>query len=114
MLGCRRIYLPRLGGVFCALGMQYSDLRHDYVRSFAQLLTSENLEKLGDLFDEMSDKTRTILVNQGLGERDLTYLRELDLCYRGQEWQVRIGFPEDLSSDVTALRARFKSLMALI
>ena len=31
-LGCRRVYVPRLAGAFCALGMLHADVRHDYVR----------------------------------------------------------------------------------
>ena len=31
-LGCRRVYVPRLSGAFCALGMLHADMRHDYVR----------------------------------------------------------------------------------
>src|SRR3546814_6412279 len=32
LLGCAKVYLPRLSGAFCALGMLHSDVRHDLVR----------------------------------------------------------------------------------
>src|SRR6185436_4467157 len=31
-LECTRVYVPRLAGAFCALGMLHADVRHDYVR----------------------------------------------------------------------------------
>ena len=33
-LGSRHVYLPRLAGAFCALGMLHSDVRHDSVRVY--------------------------------------------------------------------------------
>jgi N-methylhydantoinase A len=93
MLGCRQIYVPRLGGVFCALGMQYSDLRYDYVRGYTKLLTDRNLTEFEALFVEMGEQARDALISQGVSKGNLAYERAIDLCYRGQQWHVRVDLP---------------------
>ena len=32
LLGCARVYIPRLSGAFCAMGMLHSNVRHDLLR----------------------------------------------------------------------------------
>src|SRR5262249_4682842 len=108
MLGCKQIYLPRLGGVFCALGMQYSDLRYDYVRSCSGLLSDEALHELNSLFEEMGHKTRDVLVGQGINKGNLKYERPLDLFYRGQQWHVRFNIPATAEKSSKVIRNLFE------
>jgi N-methylhydantoinase A len=49
-LGCRRVYLPRLSGAFCALGMLLADMRPDYVRMHLARLDDADRERIAAIF----------------------------------------------------------------
>ncbi|MBI08238.1 MAG: 5-oxoprolinase [Rhodospirillaceae bacterium] len=103
MLGCRAVYIPRLSGVFCALGMLNTDLRLDFVRTrYSRLedVTSQELEKI---FAELEADAMAQLEASGAPRVDCA--REMDLRYTGQSWDVRI--PID-SVDNAQIRQRFE------
>jgi N-methylhydantoinase A len=111
MLNCRRVYVPRLGGVLCALGMHYSDLRYDFVRSCVRELNEDGLQQFHELLAEMFEKAGQLLEYQPTLTGSVRYERALDLCYQGQQWQVRLELPDgEASCSPALLRRRFEML----
>lgn len=104
MLGCRAVYIPRLSGVFCALGMLHTDLRLDFVRTRYGRLDEVPASELETIFAELEAEATAQLEASGAPEIDCT--REIDLRYTGQSWDVRI--PLD-SLDKSEIRQRFEA-----
>ncbi|HZD25714.1 MAG TPA: hydantoinase/oxoprolinase family protein, partial [Alphaproteobacteria bacterium] len=107
-LGCRRAYVPRQAGAFCALGMLHSDVRQDYLQvHFAELEQAPG-EVLETGFGRLEDRAATALGQEGFGGADARIERELDLRYRGQLWSIRVPLP-DGRFDPAAARAAFEA-----
>ena len=103
MLGCRAVYIPRLSGVFCALGMLHTDLRLDFVRTRYERLDAVSGDDLEGVFRELETQAVTELKASGAPGVDCA--REIDLRYTGQSWDVRV--PVD-GSDKAQIRQRFE------
>jgi N-methylhydantoinase A len=107
-LGCRTVYVPRLAGVLCALGMLNSDVRHDYVRSWVRLLADAGPADVEARFAELSEVARHTLEREGFTRASVRMERELDLRYHGQQWDVRVRLAPAATPDWTGVRADFE------
>ena len=103
------ILIPRGSSVFCAAGMLISDLKHDYVRTYAQDAESADLEVIQKLFDEMATRGRRTLGEEGITEEKISIGYSADLRYVGQfnEVAVAAGAYWDPSSGLEKLVAQF-------
>ncbi len=105
-LGCRGVYIPRIAGVFCAIGMLNSDVRHDFSRSTTTRLTPGSLRTLAAAFEELEDAGRAVLGEEGFAPDRQDLRRELDLRHPGQQWPLSIQLPKE--ADDGAARAIFE------
>ncbi len=99
MLGCRKVYLPRLSGAFCALGMLHSDVRHDLVRVMPAPLDDADPDMVERRFSEMEADALAVLSVDGFAPEATAFARALDLRYRGQQWDVRVPLEGRLHAD---------------
>ena len=105
-LGCARVFLPRLAGTFCALGMLHSDVRHDYARVHFADLEQIEPERMGLVFAELEQEAVQTLVEEGFGPGERELLRYLDLRYIGQQWDITI--PIDAAFNPQKIRSDFE------
>lgn len=105
-LGCRGVYIPRIAGVFCALGMLNSDVRHDFSRSTSTRLAEGSLAGLGSIFAALETAGRAVLREESFGSDQQDLRRELDLRHPGQQWPLSIQLPND--ADDKAARIIFE------
>ncbi len=103
-LGCPEVYVPRLSGVFCALGMLHTDVRHDFMRVFLEPLETVGAQAVEQEFMALSDRGRRALRDDGFADDRVCVLREIDLRYVGQQYDVRVRL--DGSETFSAARAR--------
>jgi N-methylhydantoinase A len=89
-LGCKRVYLPRLSGAFCALGMLHSDVRHDYVRVHFTDLDRADPARLEAVFVELERAAIATLHSEGFVDGAARCERALDLRYVGQQWDITV------------------------
>ncbi len=84
------VQIPRESSVFCAAGMLISDLKHDYVRTYAKDLDRVDLAETSALFREMAHPAQETLREEGVpGDRcELVYTA--DLRYVGQFNEVEV------------------------
>jgi N-methylhydantoinase A len=113
MLGCRAVYVPRLGGVLCALGMLNSNVRHDYVRSFLAPLDAALGDDVRERFTAMTADATAALSREGFTVDTMRFECDLDLRYVNQQWDVRVRLDPDRlekngAFDPDDLRARFE------
>jgi len=107
-LGCPAVYVPRLAGVLCALGMLHADVRHDYVRSHLAELATVDRAALEARFVALKDEARHALGRDGFAAAAMRFERALDLRYRNQQWDVRVALDGDGRFDADRVRAAFE------
>lgn len=96
------IQIPRESSVFCAAGMLISDLKHDYVRTYAVELTELDTTEVQQLFAQMADAARQTLASESVAEDKMEIKYSADLRYVGQFNEVEIVIPAEqgISADV--------------
>ncbi len=106
-LGCRRVYVPRQAGAFCALGMLHSDVRLDYLAVALHDLDAVPEATLEAAFLPLEDRAAEALAAEGFEGATARIGRDLDLRYRGQLWSIRVAYP-DGGFDAARIRAAFE------
>lgn len=90
-LGVTRVLVPRNPGAFSALGLLCSDVRHDYLRSEMASLAALDPAHAEDCFARLECEAREEIAHEGLEAGDAIFLRELDLRYAGQGYELRVA-----------------------
>jgi N-methylhydantoinase A len=106
-LGVKRVYMPRLAGTFCALGMLNSDVRRDYARVHFDDLDRADRATLDALSRELEDEARAALTREGFASSDTRTQRAMDLRYTGQQWDITVEVEHGL--DAAAVRRCFEA-----
>ena len=88
-LGMRRILVPPRPGAFSALGLLCTDVVHDYVRSGLRPLAAVSAEDAEEAFRQLEAKARDELAAEGMDANNARFIRELDLRYTGQGYELR-------------------------
>jgi N-methylhydantoinase A len=88
-LGMRRILVPPRPGAFSALGLLCTDVVHDYIRSELRPLLEVAAEHAEDIFRQLEAKARQELRAEGMNPAEAGFVRELDLRYTGQGYELR-------------------------
>lgn len=106
-LGCARVFVPKLAGAFCALGLLNSDLRQDYLRVHFTDLDGADTAALDVVWAGMRDEAAATLADCGIAEESRGYERAADLRYRGQQWDVTV--PVGDAFDPATVKRRFEA-----
>jgi N-methylhydantoinase A len=118
-LGMRRILVPPRPGAFSALGLLCTDVVHDYIRSELRPLTEVTPDHAEDIFQQLEAKARGELAAEGMDADVARFVRELDLRYTGQGYELRTPleglFVDRLTADaLAAVREKFDERHAQI
>jgi N-methylhydantoinase A len=118
-LGMRRILVPPRPGAFSALGLLCTDVVHDYIRSELKPLADVTPDHAEDVFRQLEAKARDELKAEGMDPASAAFLRELDLRYTGQGYELRTSldglFTDRLTAaSLAAARDRFDERHAQI
>jgi N-methylhydantoinase A len=111
-LNMRRILVPPRPGAFSALGLLCTDVVHDYIRSELRPLAEVTPAHADEIYRLLEDRAREELKAEGMNPADAAFLRELDLRYTGQGYELRTPLDGLYSGALTddsikAARARF-------
>ncbi|MEM4729631.1 MAG: hydantoinase/oxoprolinase family protein [Thermoplasmata archaeon] len=101
--------VPRDSSIFCASGMLMSDLKHDFVRTYAVTLDEMDRSRFRMLFDEMEAEARALLKSENVPEERVRHSYFLDLRYVKQyhEVSVEISREEVDRADPVAFALKF-------
>jgi len=88
-LGIPRILVPPRPGAFSALGLLCTDVVHDYIRSELRPLDQVEAAHAEEMFAALEAKAREELASEGMDAKQAQFLRELDLRYTGQGYELR-------------------------
>lgn len=103
------LIVPRESSIFCAAGMLMSDLKHNFVRTYAISLADADPRVFGRLFDEMKRDGKQLLASEGIPESEIEFRYSLDLRYVKQyhEVEVEVSHREVEEFAVESMAKRF-------
>ncbi|MFQ5660521.1 MAG: hydantoinase/oxoprolinase family protein [Gammaproteobacteria bacterium] len=87
------ILIPRESSVFCAAGMLISDLKHDYVRTYACDLDQVDLDEINGHYKGMASAAMETLKAEGVSADQIEIKYTADLRYVGQFNEVEVIAP---------------------
>lgn len=93
-LGLTHFLVPKVAPVFCAYGMMYADLRHDFTRPFWCQTADADLESINGLFLEMEKEAVEMLRRESVRETDIRIERSMDIHYYGQVREQNAAVPD--------------------
>ena len=85
------IIIPKESSIFCAAGMLMSDLKHDFVRTYAVSFDEIDMDKFQTLFREMENDGKKLLTSEKISSERIEYRFELDLRYVKQYHEVTVS-----------------------
>ena len=84
-----RVLIPPNPGAFSALGLLCADIIHDYIQSDLVNLEELEPEKAEEKFKFLEGKADEELRDEGLEGEKRVFIREVDLRYAGQGYEIR-------------------------
>jgi len=92
-IGIKHLLVPKVAPVYCAFGMLYADLRHNYTRPYLVESGLADLERMCELFDEMERQAVETLRREGVAEEDIVVHKTVDMRYYGQIRELPADVP---------------------
>lgn len=92
-LDMAKVVIPRYPGVTSALGMLWADVRLDFSRTFLAPVNSVTLERLCGQYAVMEREGTARLKDEGFDENRITLVRQADLRYAGQSYEITLPLP---------------------
>ena len=101
--------IPRESSIFCAAGMLRSDLKHDFVSTYATGLEAADPAKFKKSFEDMKTRGIELLTSEGIPQNRIEHSFSLDLRYVKQyhEVNVEISLQEIERADFGSIATRF-------
>ena len=89
-LHIRTVLVPPSPGVTTALGLLVTDLRHDYVRTYISKTDDLDLPGLSGIYGEFEENATRLLLSEGVSRSNILFVREADMRYTGQSYELRV------------------------
>ena len=114
-LGIPRVLVPPRPGAFSAMGLLCSDVVHDYIRSEIVEVGAMGADHAESCFRALEEQAERELSEEGLGGNDREFVRELDLRYAGQGYEIRtpldgLDWRPATEAGLAQVQARFHAL----
>ncbi|RYL92756.1 hydantoinase/oxoprolinase family protein [Sporolactobacillus sp. THM7-4] len=87
------IISPIGAGVGSAFGFLSTPLAFDFVRSYHKALDELDWEHVNQLFEEMEEEGRKLLMASDIDPKDMKIIRSCDMRYVGQSYEIRAQIP---------------------
>ena len=108
-LGMAGVIVPLYPGVFSAIGLLMSDVKHDYIQSHMTPIAELTGDAVGTVFTRLTHEALTDLRRDGFSIDRIRLDRALDMRYAGQGYEITVPCEEGAlrSGGIAALRRRF-------
>jgi N-methylhydantoinase A len=107
-LGMAGVVVPLYPGVYSAMGLLMSDVKHDYIRSKLLSLASVTAAAISKVFEELEVQALKDLCEENFREDQIAIERALDMRYAGQGYEITIACDYPLGRDsIAKLRRAF-------
>ncbi len=94
VVGAPRVAIPRSPGVYSSIGLVDTDLRRDDQASVLEPTSMVSEKRLMDLFVHLETRGRAALGEGGVGVELIHHLRQLDMRYAGQGYELAVDVPD--------------------
>jgi N-methylhydantoinase A len=94
-LGMAGVMVPLYPGVFSAIGLMMSDVKHDYVLSRMAPLEDLTCDAIEAVFRRLSGEALSDLKRDGFAEGRVRLERALDMRYAGQGYEITLPCDDD-------------------
>jgi N-methylhydantoinase A len=106
-LGMGGVIVPLYPGVYSAIGLLMSDVKHDYIRSRMTPVSALTSHDVNAMFEQMEAHARDDLGRDGFADRQIRIERALDMRYAGQGYEMSIGCGRLATDALAELRRSF-------
>ncbi|MCD6484230.1 MAG: hydantoinase/oxoprolinase family protein [Candidatus Odinarchaeota archaeon] len=89
-LGIKRVVVPPLPGLFSAMGLLLTDIRHSFVKSIRKEIKSLSPTYLEKNFLELEERGASILKEEGCSAESIVHTRFVEMRYKGQGFELMI------------------------
>jgi N-methylhydantoinase A len=105
-LNIPKVLVPPSPGLFSALGLLVTDLKHDYIQTYISNLSEVDMEKAESIFWKFEKQARSTLKKEGMADRQVTLARFMDVRYIGQSYELTVRAPVGSVSDASLSSVR--------
>jgi N-methylhydantoinase A len=106
-LGMAGVIVPLYPGVFSALGLLMSDVKHDYIRSRMTPISQLSSADVEHVFAQLDAQARADLHRDGFADKDIRIERTVDLRYAGQGYEIGLPCTAEQVAALPDLRKAF-------
>ncbi len=107
-LGMAGVVVPLYPGVYSAMGLVMSDVKHDYIRSRMTNLAATDEAAINAVFADLEREARADLTDEGFPEGRVVIEPALDMRYAGQGYEMTLPCSAPLApGDLGKLRRAF-------
>ena len=108
-LGMAGVIVPLYPGVYSAIGLLLSDVKHDYVQSKLAVIDSVSPADVNAIFAQLTARARDDLRQDDFSLEQIRIERALDMRYAGQGYEITVACEAEPVTTATfaALRTRF-------
>jgi N-methylhydantoinase A len=96
-------------GIFSALGLLVTDLKHDYATTMIQRVDTLDTKAIQDAFEKMGREGHVVLTREGVADADVQFSRQVEMRYVGQSYELALALPnrELTAQDIAGLLEQF-------
>ena len=106
-VGVKKVIVPFLPGITCALGCLVANVRYDYVQTISKMLDLVDVADVRCILEEQAASGRKTLSDNAVPVDSVHVLHQADMQYEGQTYTVRVPLVAETISP-TALAANLK------
>jgi N-methylhydantoinase A len=107
-LGMAGVIVPLYPGVYSAMGLVMSDVKHDYVRSRLTALSRADEGEVNAVLEELAAQARNDLAEEGFTHDKAEIEYALDMRYAGQGYEITLPCKAPLApGELAELRSAF-------
>lgn len=101
--------IPMSPGIFSALGLLVTDLKHDYATTMIQRLDSLDIPAIEETLQKMERQGYAVLTREGIDAADIRFARHVEMRYVGQSYELALTLPNHQldAATVAGLLAQF-------
>lgn len=112
-LGMAGVIVPLYPGVYSAMGLVMSDVKHDYIRSRLAAVDRVSEDEVNAVFAELAEEARRELAEESFAADAIRIEAALDMRYAGQGYEITVPCDAQLAAGgLAALRSAFDDLHA--
>ncbi|NIO37630.1 hydantoinase/oxoprolinase family protein [Candidatus Bathyarchaeota archaeon] len=89
-LGIEKIVVPYSPGLFSAYGLLTADFRKNLTKAIVKLIDKVNVQTVESKFQKLEQLGIEILVNQQVSRTNMKLVRQMDLRYKGQSYELTV------------------------